>query len=490
MDGKIMRFLQYIQEKLNPSTFRKYVKLWKESGIASRYDEVFGDKDRIYIPFEYKPPKAKYNKTEKWVENALRFYVDGRYEISDYVGGYAQNDKKRVMKIGKLLNNAITKYSKLPPDEKIHKDDDRFNITNGDVLKHLETTLKDFNNDPQRGAGKTKNYLIAISRHAYDIAGMSTHLSKIGGRGWTSCQDLNKKVGVGYQNLNRYVEQDIKAGTIIAYLIKEDDKNIEHPLGRVLLKPFHNPDTGEWILLPSKKYGTCPPKFKTAVGNWANKTFNKGKFGRFGIDPDVYQGRDIKGYKEISQKMSMKEFRQKQAELKVAIIETGQQFVDWFSNDEDWIWIKQQANKGEFEKLIGKRIIGVPYIKKTLILTPDEIKDAYMSHYWTEKDKLQWYHSRLWIDDIVGNLTKENDREIDFAWATISLFTAYDGIKNLPLDIPIEEVLISAEDLLEGSLKYFFYSEMGKKYIATEADKTRILNDFKIFWNKYVKGHR
>ena len=67
---------------------------------------------------------------------------------------------------------------------------------------------------------------IIISRHPYDIAGMST------GRGWRSCMHLEDG------QFNEYVPQTIAAGGLIAYLCNEDDKNIKNPKGRVLIKPF------------------------------------------------------------------------------------------------------------------------------------------------------------------------------------------------------------------------------------------------------------
>lgn len=463
-----MRFLKFIQEKLNLSQFRSYVKSWKESGVSSRYDDVFGNKDRIYVPYKYTPPKNQYSGTKVYIESALKHYVEGNYEITDYEGGYAKNDTGRTMKIGKLLSNTIQKFSKLPAGEYYSG-----GVRNRNVVTHLEGLLKDFQGDEIRQATKTQNYLIAISRHAYDVAGMSTHLK--GYRGWTSCQNLNTGA------LKSYVERDIKAGTIIAYLIREDDKNIEKPLGRVLLKPFENPDTGDWILLPAKKYGTTPPNFRKAVEKWANQNFNKGKTGTFWIDPEVYKGSDIKGTKTIKTKMSMKEFKLKQTEMKVPIIETGRQFVDWFADKENWDFIKDKLKSDRFDDMIGKQIIGIPYIKKTLRLTPDEIKEAYMSHYFEEKNNLRSYHSGWWVHDILPYLSNQSEREIDMVWAAISLFTAYDGIEKIT-DFSFEKV----ENLIEEKYKLFFYNGE-KTYIKNDSDKKLIIDGFKEIWEKYKK---
>lgn len=89
-----------------------------------------------------------------------------------------------------------------------------------------------FNSDPIRlgknilSAIKAGNLWIAISNHAYDIAGMSTD------REWSSCMNLVDGT------CKDYVKEDIKYGTLIAYLIDKNDTNIERPYGRVLIKPY------------------------------------------------------------------------------------------------------------------------------------------------------------------------------------------------------------------------------------------------------------
>jgi hypothetical protein len=96
---------------------------------------------------------------------------------------------------------------------------------------------------PQPCDGMNVNDLrVVISRDALDIARMST------GRRWTSCMT---KGDVNYH----YVPHEIEAGTLVAYLVHKDDKQIEYPLMRVLLKPFRNKQ-GETILVPNRVYPT------------------------------------------------------------------------------------------------------------------------------------------------------------------------------------------------------------------------------------------
>lgn len=107
-----------------------------------------------------------------------------------------ENGKPRELKIGKLIKN--------------------------------KTMLDQFANDPFRLTKnlKGKDFLICISNHSYDIAGMSAD------RNWTSCMNLYTG------EMRQYVYEDIKHGTLIAYIIEKSDTNINHPIGRVLIKPY------------------------------------------------------------------------------------------------------------------------------------------------------------------------------------------------------------------------------------------------------------
>lgn len=98
----------------------------------------------------------------------------------------------------------------------------------GKLLKDRQDLMDAFAADPVRLTSKldTKKLLIVLSNHAYDIAGMSTD------RKWTSCMNI-----INGSN-SKWVKEDIKWGTVVAYLIEENDKNINNPLGRILIKPY------------------------------------------------------------------------------------------------------------------------------------------------------------------------------------------------------------------------------------------------------------
>jgi hypothetical protein len=230
--------LQQLLEALKPSQYRGLVKGWDKS----KYADLFGGKYRIYIPLG---EKAKDVKPNSEVES---FVKSQGYEIEDYLTGIASKDNgKRKIRIGKLLS----------------KDPE---------LKKL------FDNDSSRNSSQSE-YIVVISRHPYDIAGMSTD------RGWTSCMNLNDEGG----NQN-YTPLDIKEGTLVAYLIKITDKNIETPSARVLIKPFISEDSNDIAFgVESKVYGTAHEGFQKTVADWFDKINHQKKLnGIFELKPSLY----------------------------------------------------------------------------------------------------------------------------------------------------------------------------------------------------------
>jgi hypothetical protein len=100
------------------------------------------------------------------------------------------------------------------------------------------SALDIFSNDPIRMGKSIRSAIsggdlwLVISNHAYDIAGMSTN------RNWTSCMNI-------FNGINKeYVENDIKYGTLVVYVIDKNDTNINQPYGRVLIKPYKLQRTG------------------------------------------------------------------------------------------------------------------------------------------------------------------------------------------------------------------------------------------------------
>ena len=242
-------------EALKPSQYREYTKKWNKKRHSKIFDDpkYEGDKNRyrIYIPIDEKfhPDKmiidhdkiedeaSQMNLKYSTAYSVILALKDLGYKIIDYKKGLAGNieNPKRQMRIGKLLQKGKK-----------------------DVMK------KDYDSDSLRSASKNE-YEIVISRHPYDLAGMSTN------RGWTSCMNIDDG------EYKRYVGRDIKSGTIIAYAIKKGDRNIKDPVGRVLIKPFTNKENPKETFLgvEGTVYGTAPDGFKYTITEWANEINNQ-----------------------------------------------------------------------------------------------------------------------------------------------------------------------------------------------------------------------
>ena len=232
--------IQELVEALKPSQYRKYVQGWDKS----KYNDIFGGKYRIELPTPEDNTSAE---PDPYVEKAIKA---AGYEISDYKAGLAKKDNRQI-RIGKIL-------------------------TDPNIIKR-------FTNDPARaGSNLSNKSKIIISRHPYDVAGMSTD------RGWTSCMNLetgsNKK----------YIAADVKEGTIIAYLVGPGDNDIRKPIARVLIKPFINKNSGDVALgVSNKVYGNPPPWFAQTVINWADKINSSRKLaGIFVVPSNLYNDDD------------------------------------------------------------------------------------------------------------------------------------------------------------------------------------------------------
>lgn len=195
------------------------------------------NKKRLYIPAD----DVDFSKMTSFVKLEIEKFFEeqsapgAEYKITDYIGNRMLAPKQRnEQKIGK-------------------------------ILKKLGATdlAKNYEGDPLKDGAKLlqmKKYIV-LSNHPYDVAGMSTD------RSWKSCMDLNqdgsqkvkthhtvveededgdmiKFKEAEYKHINpaeiaaNQIEKDVMAGTIVAYLITENDMNIERPLARILLKPY------------------------------------------------------------------------------------------------------------------------------------------------------------------------------------------------------------------------------------------------------------
>jgi len=123
---------------------------------------------------------------------------------------------------------------------------------------HNEWIYQFENSIARHGKGMETKYMVVISKDARDIENMST------GRSWTSCMDLNK--GDGDRENDIYCE--IQGGGFIAYLTTPEDKYLNDPKARILIRRFDSKD-GKSVAIPEDSvYGWEAPGFVNFVKKW------------------------------------------------------------------------------------------------------------------------------------------------------------------------------------------------------------------------------
>jgi len=312
--------------KLKPSQYREYWKIWNEK-FRHRYDEIFGDKNRIYLPIDinYNPTKPTADEDEVTTESRIthltltirtafseynypkmyictdKSYTDGyAYEVKLNPKEYSNDEEYRMAISDKSYDLFVeAKHNRISETElksmrmvkigKIIEDIVKFtsNVNTNEKFNRMLKLIKSEFNTRQTKISENK-FLVCISRHPYDIAGMSTD------RRWVSCMTLpgDKKKPEGGM-FYEYVHFDITEGTLVAYLIDENDKNITHPYARIAIKPYYNYyDKNDILLVPEptvysdRKEGLEP--FQATVKNWVEKVQGR-KLGLFKFNKKLYR---------------------------------------------------------------------------------------------------------------------------------------------------------------------------------------------------------
>lgn len=228
--------------------FEEFVKIsdykkWEDFYNKKFYDEIgkffrnFSDHDRNYNRV-YFDLKVDHSRFRIWPPDELKDFLNwNRYFITDYYLGLCKDKDGKIIKIGKLLT------------------------------KLGETKLLKTYNDSRKNLLKnTDDLQVVISRHPYDIIGMSTN------RGWTTCHDLNDK-RYGGEHLHN-IRYNLERGSLIAYLIRKNDRNIKEPISRCLLK---GQIIGNQIFVnvDHHVYGTNIPEFTEFLTKWTKELNSK-----------------------------------------------------------------------------------------------------------------------------------------------------------------------------------------------------------------------
>ena len=320
--------IQLIKEALPLDKAREYVSIKRNPEIEQRMDAMLSAltalpdtkssrrMDRVGIPYETKEVSIDIGDlseqySEFWYEmreilkKADR--IDGKVndfgrettlmpQYDDIFQGIVADEYGRKTKISKWITGLVTKsiLHRLKELEKYIQKDERGRQTlmgerpMEDVRKQLkdvgreriEDLIAKYNAIPEvklYRENKVRSFYIVFSKHRYDVAGMST------GRGWTSCMNV-------YNGINsRYVQYDVEAGTMVAYLVRNDDLNIKNPVARVAIKPFVNITNPDSVFYQAEQraYGTPPAGFLDEVNRLVNEV-QPGKSGMFRLIDTLY----------------------------------------------------------------------------------------------------------------------------------------------------------------------------------------------------------
>lgn len=257
------------------SLARRYMKHFNRgryANIFNKYGEGKGkDKYRIYIPVNATHMVApKTMSVPKEIEDYL---TSLGMKIDNYaVGTVHLPDGKRIVRLGKVL------------------------------AKNAELK-KMYDNDPQRKATKLVSSWVVISCHPYDIIGMSFD------RGWTSCMNISDNEDEAGSN-QEFVLEDVKEGTLVAYLIKETDRNINAPTARIAIKPYRQKSHS--VLAPGGVYGSAPPSFADIVQKFCDYANSGSPVGKYVLPEELYDdgtGQEYDHYTEESMRSSDNPFR-------------------------------------------------------------------------------------------------------------------------------------------------------------------------------------
>lgn len=184
--------------------------------------------------------------------------------LQNYINGYVEAGRKK-FKIGKVLQSAI-KYYRAIPDEKLPTEHEKELVRS--LIQAFEDALQKFQNDSLRSLNKKdKKYYVIISRHPYDIAGMSTN------RNWHSCTNVID----GKEK--HTVAGDIRNGSMVAYLVEEGDWNISSPIARITIYKLHGTDDltlGQECFAAHDVYGPPSHAFRAFVNKFV-KVLNRKK---------------------------------------------------------------------------------------------------------------------------------------------------------------------------------------------------------------------
>jgi hypothetical protein len=336
---KYLKTYNELKEALKPSVFRDYMNVWQENpDLRKRYEDIFkkydGDKNhyRIYLPL------VDIEKVDNIIENEIvKFLTDNNYEVIDYQKGICKfKEAKNTSKIGqvltKLKNDDLMKKFVEDPIRKSGIQDDKlvcisrhpYDIAGSDTDRGwsncMTISISDQKSVSSSELLKARSSLNLLKKEEEDLSEKEEDLINKIDRiriNWTTANDEDSDEALELEDklydiqheldsIRHEIDQleynngigvpflmnDIKEGSLIAYLIYKNDKNINKPIANLNIKPYINSkDKSDIVLLSDEKmYGQGSESFKNTIDKWLEEVNGKKvkKDGVYHLNPDVY----------------------------------------------------------------------------------------------------------------------------------------------------------------------------------------------------------
>lgn len=340
-------------EALLPSQFRRYVKAFDRERYADIFAEYPGDRNkyRIYLPLkgdaEFLTDDPEEESTEKAIADVL---VKAGYEVLDYVKGTCKfKDAKNPSKIGQVLTKlgaSDARAKRLMKD--FVEDENRKAGSKEDLMVVISRhpydiagadTDRDWTNCmtmAHGGSERVKRKQAEIDKVRKEIAKAKQEWQQAEQeldevkharmadkesrprpedikaaeerelelkRRFTELEDREENLKSEIEDRTetganaKYLLYDVKEGSLIAYLVRKDDKDIKKPVSVLNIKPYIRSiwkdaeetfDYDDFVLVSDNNmYGKKVPAFKETVDDWL-EGINKDKHGEFKLKPLLY----------------------------------------------------------------------------------------------------------------------------------------------------------------------------------------------------------
>ena len=282
--------IKTLTEALPISVAKKYMKI-SNGKYKKLYPALFKNgEDRISFPFEVELK----GEDSPLYDQCREILTKNNYVIKDYIAGYATDEAgKQTFKIGKLITQFIEAQKNPDPTKHINYS------WYYSPASNMEEFYAMFQKDPIR-LSQGKNFAIIISRHPYDIAGMSTD------RTWESCQAIAQEKSIVYgKNIRpgqyhdrptKGLKSAVKEGALVAYWVEAEPRfrkintgtaeapnmvplkdALQYPIARLTIAPFKAWDNSVYLRAETTTYphGFKSKEFSTAVQAFLDKKYNK-----------------------------------------------------------------------------------------------------------------------------------------------------------------------------------------------------------------------